>query len=380
MARIRIKQGGFITGREVRDAPYNDTKSDTLPSEYSKCSDFVGNIKGDNSLTIESRKSYGSITNGTKYPGHPFHWSNWPSWYWYTYNGIYPRINLSASDYTMYTTDLLAKTNPSRPTMNLPAFIGELKDLPEMFRHAGRLLLGIGGSRRNPRLTLAQEGAAAYLAYNFGWAPLLSDLKNLCLFANGVQKRTLELQRLYSKGGLKRRIELDHGQSAVSGKWTLQSNDLFIDPIVYSTRQFKVWGSVRWLPTGLPPKKLESVATRAYYGLNAGNITTAIWELLPWSWFIDYMTNTQTYLIAKQNFVGASPTRVNLMRHTTYKHAHDTIHHSPNLKTESGFMVCELKERFPRKNPTVGVQFRMPFLSGKQLGILASLLMMRVKP
>jgi hypothetical protein len=100
---------------------------------------------------------------------------------------------------------VLATTGPLTPRVNLPLALFELKDVPQMLRHAGNLLHGL---RSPSRLNKVKEAAAANLAYKFGWAPIIDDLGKLFDFSAAVRRKQRELKQANSSNGLRRRINL----------------------------------------------------------------------------------------------------------------------------------------------------------------------------
>jgi hypothetical protein len=98
----------------------------------------------------------------------------------------------SPSDAFVATTTV-AKTNPSRPSVDLPVALFELKDFPQLFKSAGKPFF--------------KKVAGANLSYEFGIKPLASDLAKLIMFSDILDKRVIELKRLAERG-LRRRIDV----------------------------------------------------------------------------------------------------------------------------------------------------------------------------
>lgn len=377
-ARNRYRQLDEVSGQIKTVSPFSGTTYTyrTYTSDEEWCDDVVGNFGGNNPLLVRHRQVIGSIFNGRVGTQE---WKNYPSDFVNRSHWNVPPIEPKDSMEALVTR-LLASTNPNRVTVNVPVFWAELRDLPAMIRHAGLLLLKF----RNPRLSwrsglsVAKEAAAANLAYQFGWRPLVSDLMSMFKFTEAVSKRTSEFERLFSKGGLKRRLTLEESNAAADP--VSQRLEFGKYAIVQSTAQLKVWGSVRWKPTGVPPSNLKWKAAQAYYGLSLDNISTAIWEGLPWSWLIDYFGNVGQYLQATRNLVPCVPTHVSIMMTKTWHSNHGVqLYNNANLICEEGNAIVVDKLRYPQSGvPTIN--FHMPFLTGNQMGILSSLMVAKFRP
>lgn len=200
----------------------------------------------------------------------------------------------------------LSRTNPSRPVADIGVSIAELRDAPQLIKIAGD--------------TLLKRGANAYLSYQFGWKPLISDVKALLNFQSHVEKRRAELMRLYSGRGLKRRVRLgSHFGQKTFGNYPIMTFGPYLTSNGRSTVHQRRWATVRYSPRygSIPPKsdkEYTKLATRAVYGLTIDQSTA--WELMPWSWMIDWFSNMGDFLVATRNIVGADVTSCCVMTHT----------------------------------------------------------------
>jgi hypothetical protein len=262
-----------------------------------------------------------------------------------------------------YATKLLADTNPSTPTVDIPAFIGELKDFPELFKIAGGSLL--------------RKAASANLNFHFGWKPLISDLSKIIDFSSVVNKRYKELKKLYN-GGLSRTRNLDNisGSEVNLGDFAAlnhASATVFCRHKAVTTQ--KVWGHCKWKPTSLPPKTDEdylNLARRAAYGLTID--PASAWELIPFSWLADWVVNVGNYLNAHRNLVGAVPSDISIMRHTQTTHSCMRYAGSVEGDFNTGTVLTETKTRNP-SSATLSAGIR--WLSPRDLSILGSLWVMK---
>lgn len=273
-------------------------------------------------------------------------------------------------------TELAKRSNPSRPEVQLPVSFVELRELPSLIRHAGRQLRPNGRPRNVPR-----NLAEANLVWQFGWAPLIGDVGKLLQFSDLVDKRVEELKKLTTSTGLRRRIKLGQGvQSDVVPNYTVQSVNTVVTARKERSTSYLQWGTIRWKSNdllGASDAKLKKYARKALLGLGTdpSSILSTAWELLPWSWLIDYFANVGDYLQAHNNSVPATPSGICVM---TTKNTTCTLTPNPHSWVKGGDAVTSYitKERDVRG---AALAAKLPFLSGRQMSILGSLAIVRSK-
>nr|UJQ85483.1 MAG: hypothetical protein 1 [Leviviridae sp.] len=250
-------------------------------------------------------------------------------------------------------TQLLAETNPSRPVVDIPTYLVELRDFPRLLRWEGN--------------TLIRRAGSANLSYHFGWRPLLSDLSSLLDFQDIVATRYRELKAFYDSG-LRRKRLLWSGASPATHSGTYNSGDGFNYTGTHQLAQTaRTWGSVEWYPTTLPPRTeeaLRSLARRAALGLTVDLST--FWNLMPWSWLIDWCSNVGDFLIARRNIVPAEPRNILIMRYRKV----NGIHEPTDGRVSRHSFDVEWKYR-DQATPTLSAH--LPVLSARQLSILGSI-------
>lgn len=222
--------------------------------------------------------------------------------------------------------------------------------------------------------------AGQYLSWQFGWSPLFSDLRKMLDFESSVTKRAKEIERLYSNKGLKRRVRLGNwgaaethnGQAVESGLGTVLSARMSI------FTQSERWGTVRWLPTDRPTSILDlpdyrKLARKAVFGLSFQ--AEDAWNLIPWSWLVDWFSNAGEYLTAHNNRVPAKPTSINVMTRTSTSRVWTpTSSNWIKWKTSSAdFVTLERYVGGGSLNAT------LDFLSPRQMSILGALAVTRAK-
>lgn len=286
-------------------------------------------------------------------------------------------------------TTLIAATNPSRPSMLLPVFWIELKDLPDMLRQVGRIAKRIYFERGTwSNLIRPQhfdrDVAAANLAIQFGWQPFVSDIWKIATMQDQVDRRRKELQKLYSGKGLSRRINFGTVSTTTMGTSTA-SSDLSANISRPYMRSEKVtsWGTIRWKPSAMPPwRPTDGELRRQLTGVSADAILLNLWEGLPWSWLVDWFIPIgQT--IQGGNRTLAIPSSVCLMhtRETTINYMSRTYYNYPAdpCTISAGRSHSVVKQRTVNGVIPPGTSASIPLLGSNQLSILASLAVLRVR-
>jgi hypothetical protein len=331
------------------------------------CIDSTGNLPAAGLLDIDKidRSSYTPLTGRNNFGSFGFQElrSVMPT----GLRDFTPPLFVDDGDMSGFGSTLLARTNPSRPVVSIPTYIGELRDAPELIRLTGKSLL--------------KKGASTYLNWQFGWEPLISDLRKMVDFQSHVEKRMKEIQSLTKKGGLHRRISIDEG--SIEGPEESVSID-GVYAAVNATRQtittWKTWGTVNWLQdpeVKLPQSSAEmlALARRSVYGLSLdpGSIATDAWNLLPWSWLVDWFTNAGDFISSFDNTVPAVPFNPCIMKEikstTTFKRT--------NSNWISGGDASITRTLKLRRLGDATLAANLPFLSGRQLSILGSLAITR---
>jgi len=275
---------------------------------------------------------------------------------------------------------MLANTNPGRAEVSAPVYIGELRDLPHMIKGAGDFLIKLrhAKGRWHRQQLLNNATPSQYLSYQFGWKPLFNDLRSLLTFQDTVDKRVNELQRLFAKGGLKRRLDnLGSGSNHSEVTQTISSvlGDLTRARLSKDTT-VSMWGTVRWRPAFVPKMRdnasLRKLAHKAVFGLSIQ--AEDAWNLMPWTWLADWFSTCGDYLAASNNRIPSSPQSVCIMTNTktTLRWRRSE---SSWVQGGNSYATLETKQRnVPGVVlPTVDIDF----LSLRQLSILGALFITR---
>lgn len=284
----------------------------------------------------------------------------------------------SSSQMNIRGTSLLSRAIPTTPSFSVVAAVGELYSdgLPQL----------VGGSIKDTTKTLRQKAGNEYLNVEFGWLPLVSDIRQ---FAHNV-KHSHEIVRNFRKGAnrkIMRRAEnpVSRGSSSRtgSGYFNPESFSFLGYGIETIESRSQVWfeGAFRYyVPIG------DSQADKFYrYEQYANQILgtrltpAALWQLAPWSWAVDWFTNASAVmqnvsqlgadgLVMEYGFVMNS---VEITRTTTLTSDSVTYGQPPRGSTAT-LRETEATKQRRIANP-YGFGIDDSTLSTRQLAILAAL-------
>jgi len=336
--------------------------------ESHTCSDIVRKRKdGDcQPLDILHYIQSGGRLNGTSTSAR---FTNFYPTVYDTWNNFPHHTNLpgNLSD-TAVASNAAARTNPSRPYVDVASEVLQMADIVLLIRNVGRSLI--------------KNLAKTNLNYQFGIAPLVGDLRKLYLFGEQLDHRMKEMQQLQSDHGFRKTTH--HGTYSASGNYTktIQSQGLFLSGSFFANTTEIVKCHTRWLPSG-DFRKLDDHNTRlltidAMLGIVHGNLLnmdlSTIWEALPWSWLIDWGFNVGEYFKATRNIIPCQFAGAYVMRETK------TEYTRPGSSGTSGWVEEPVKitriNKY-RRSALVAPTAHFPLLSGNQMGILASLYVLR---
>jgi len=162
--------------------------------------------------------------------------------------------------------------------------LGELKETMRLAHQANtvttdflKLALNMSGSRRS----IHKKIANAWLTYGFGIRPVLSDLSQLCKAINDTivkHPSNVRVHGSFSKQYFASQAIPDY-QDALGITWSTSARHEINVGVRYSA--------------GLRPAVHNSVdySLMQHFGLTWGDVPSAVWELTPYSWLADYLTN-----------------------------------------------------------------------------------------
>jgi len=315
----------------IYNPPYVVTDSMSTGT-VEECTDVVGSPETDNPFLNYRNERHYPVLDGdmptvykcfSKYPIGGRFVPELPTTY------LSPKPNWST-----VASEAAARTNPSRPHIGIPTFLGELKDLPAMLRSIPELLLGKGkgfmtlpgvlsGKRGAGLRGLVGRGASANLAYRFGWRPFAKDLLNILSTVEAVSQRLRLLERLKEGRSIKKRYLLPtENVVPINAIVLTHTEGVILQHRRKVLCQGKSWVSTRWVlspGTSIPQTDADALllAWRLAYGITSNGALQAAWELLPWSWLIDWFGGLGNWLGANDNSLPLDLVSICWMRTST---------------------------------------------------------------
>lgn len=193
-----------------------------------------------------------------------------------------------------YGTQGLARCRPTKPQADLGTFLAEASDgLPKA------VLIADHGQRATRR---ALNAGNEYLNVEFGWAPLVRDVRSFCRAVVEADK----LLKQYNEGSgklIKRRYSWPTEFTVEEGNQGIQYPTPLLAGAQYgsnprpvrrtlTTKKVERWftGSfMYWAPTA--NEQTDNLVTRAQYLLGAKITPSVLWNAAPWSWALDWVAN-----------------------------------------------------------------------------------------
>jgi hypothetical protein len=176
---------------------------------------------------------------------------------------------------------------------------------------------------------LMESSPKGMLWYRWGWVPLVSDIRKMWQFTDRVNERIVWLSRL------------QNGDRTIKRKTTLRNTTDYDTPTTVQLKSVganiqgrrtvvyteKVWATVQWKldPTfdlsgvGLEGDPVWDLAHRLTFGMTTQDALTALWEISPFSWLVDWILRVQTVMDATKNTIPLTWGPICLMRHLTAK-------------------------------------------------------------
>lgn len=286
----------------------------------------------------------------------------------------------------------IASHNPSEAPVSIPVFLYEMKDIPQMLKHAwnrANLLAKAAGSNRlrsvRKYLKNPKNPAEDWLNWNFGWRPLLNDLSDIGDVAQWAQHRARVheartkkyLSRRSGLGTCNYRSTINHSQfCAFVGAYC----------VVVEEQVSKRWCSSRWKHVPVSwPAVLQSKHPELFRVAQAihGNVSLAdAWEMMPWSWLIDWFSNIGSVIHTMNNRLGIQFDGACVMTHRRIERTLTPKQDTAFLKKLSvgpAVLYREQKLRDISASPLHLALLGTNALGANQLATLSSLLVTRMK-
>lgn len=265
-------------------------------------------------------------------------------------------------------------------------FLGELLETLRMLRSPAKALReGIGDylsdvhrwSRQHPRATAKKVNSiinGAWLEYSFGFNPLLAD----------VEDAAIALARLKHDHRLCVRVNGSGAFSKVHTYRNTRNIGYFkVDAIshVACKGTVRYYGAVKLNPTNRPQ------LSRKYFGFDAREFVPTVWELIPYSWLVDYFTNIGD-ILTSWSYGRADLSWCN---RTERQEVVNSIDHVPRaayaayplVKSKSGKLVTRKKDVIRNRysgNFIPSFEWELPGVNSTKWLNIASLTMLKTLP
>lgn len=291
-------------------------------------------------------------------------------------------------------TSALSHSNPNKSDMSLPNSLIELRELPSLVRSSGEIAIDII-KKQVSRRTIA----SANLSLQFGILPMVSDALTLARAASAVNRRLQNMQNLNKHGSINKKKML--GIYKESGSWLnfFETNRTYLAGDTNYDVTAEVWGISKWAlnpaSTSSPlysnhsdyATNMINEMTNGRYGVERINAfrhsiglmsytLSDLWNILPWSWLVDYFANLGEVIDANDNSLGLEPIALAICRKYTAVKSHpEIVSASGNSRCTAGNVRVVAKTRVPVSISSAqqNIHLKKAILSPNQMGILASL-------
>jgi len=282
---------------------------------------------------------------------------------------------LPTVDWSYWTTQAIADANPNSPALDLPLFLFELREFPRMLRDLGRVL---------ERKLKPSDVPGGYLAYKFGWAPLIKDAISLMSLSQEISRRIEFLNESKRKERYSRTLNDSTVQNYVAPA------DLLIQSATSPTRSLtvrrrteyrhKVWYSARLEMDDADRAELLALLrddgpARTFFLLGLSHVSAStLWNALPWSWLSDYLVNVGDFLEAGSGAIRFQLRDFNIMSHQRIAETTDEVvrNNLGSVAWQPHLSVVEAKRRRVSSAPSPRLALR-PFLTGGMQANLVAL-------
>jgi hypothetical protein len=184
------------------------------------------------------------------------------------------------------------RMKPTKPLFDLALSIGEIKDLPKMLFRLKEMF----------DINNLKQLGNYHLALQFGWMSLLRETKATVEFQQKISERLKWLLRHNGKP-VRRKVILAESStepvissgSAYGALNPVLSTQFYRKVPEYQLKTWdetKIWASARFryhLPPG--PRDVEWTKKMMYKLYGARPSPATVYNLIPWSWLIDYFSN-----------------------------------------------------------------------------------------
>lgn len=339
---------------------------------------------------------YGDVGNPNKYWGWEFAEFVRPR-LWSSINDIGPQAPTLAT--TRADNGASAKfykaLRKTAVQWSAPTFLGELRESLHMIRHPANALYGQSRRyldavsremRRNPRYWPRALGGL-WLEQSFGWAPLINDVKDAYEAYQRLTNSTSNSKIVIGSYS----DEADTSSTAPMSFGAVSATGLSGSHIRYrcTSAVRKESCVVRYRAKVTNSVKATQWDNMALFGFTPSEFVPTAWELLPWSFLIDYFANVGDILNAvvtdtkTVNFVNKTVRRLTEYKGTlAFDSDASKAAFSVNCSAAVGVIYSQPSWDFSRKDitrsagssvPLPGLQFKFDLGDGQKANIAALL-------
>jgi len=252
-----------------------------------------------------------------------------------------------------------AKFRPAQPEADLAVFIGELSDTPRMLKTTAQFFYDGYRRRfgRNPK-GAAKKAADYWLTTQFGWRPFLRDLRSFYKVWKHADQMVNQIRRdngqwIRRRGSLitdeKVDVILKYGPSSLGTLYPsfIRPNFYRINAaggqIIRRVTRSKAWfeAAFRYYIPNIESVEWSKTAVSKLYGMDV--TPSVVWNLIPWSWLVDWFTNVGSvitnldnglaknlaakyaYVMGTQETKISIETNVNYVFHGPVTYVHETL-------------------------------------------------------
>lgn len=194
-------------------------------------------------------------------------------------------------------TRLKRKLAAQASQMNIMVPIAEIGELRKLLKSlafsAITLLYALGELQRGNPLKAAKQASDLWLTWSFGVKPTLSDIKSAC---EAIDHWINGKDRFVKLTGSASKEWFDTATTQGLGAFKADS---YTKQVYRHTLSYRYVGGF-----GINPMSGNNYSAGAQFGLEFGAIIPTFWELIPFSWIVDYFTTMGHYL--DDTFVSAS--------------------------------------------------------------------------
>ncbi len=256
----------YPNGRWSGGGPFSLTRDKiTYVTPFVRRTDGVGNLLTEGTIRIQGVQGGFSYLSGYSHP--------------------------SPADLLADGTTAIARTEPTNPSVDLATAIGELRSdgLPS--------LPGLTTALEK-KTRLARSSGGEYLNVQFGWVPLMSDLRKFASTVQDSDDILRKYQEIANRPVHRRYVWPDQQTTKFTPfkSFTLSPAIGFAQGSITETVSQKKWFSAEYeffLPVGSSTSdkiRRAGAYARKLYGIDLS--PEVIWNLSPWSWAADWFANT----------------------------------------------------------------------------------------